>query len=65
MSAAVPGDFVIILDAVIINGTLASIRRSPGRGLPGLQRVADGYTLMIAALLLSFGAPSNRRGRWI
>ncbi len=54
--------FVITLDAVVVNVALPSIGRELGGGITGLQWVADGYTLMFAALLLSCGALSDRIG---
>jgi EmrB/QacA subfamily drug resistance transporter len=62
LAAAVLGFFVITLDAVIVNIALPSIRRDLGGGMTGLQWIADGYTLMFAALLLSAGALSDRIG---
>ena len=53
---------MITLDAVVVNIALPSIRRDLGGGMTGLQWVADGYTLMFAALLLSAGALSDRAG---
>jgi DHA2 family methylenomycin A resistance protein-like MFS transporter len=60
--AAVLGFFVVTLDAVVVNIALPSIRANLGGGITGLQWVADGYTLMFAALLLSAGALSDRVG---
>jgi DHA2 family methylenomycin A resistance protein-like MFS transporter len=60
--AALLGFFVITLDAVVVNVALPSIRSDLGAGMTGLQWVADGYTLMFAALLLSSGALSDRIG---
>jgi MFS transporter, DHA2 family, methylenomycin A resistance protein len=62
LAAAVLGFFVITLDAVVVNVALPSIRGDLGGGISGLQWVADGYTLMFAALLLSAGALSDRVG---
>jgi MFS transporter, DHA2 family, methylenomycin A resistance protein len=62
LAAAVLGFFMITLDAVIVNIALPSIRHEFGGGITGLQWVADGYTLMFAALLLSAGALSDRVG---
>ncbi|HYS39836.1 MAG TPA: MFS transporter, partial [Pseudonocardiaceae bacterium] len=62
LTAAVLGNFVVILDAVVVNVALPSIRHSLGGGVSGLQWVVDGYTLMFAALLLSAGALSDRVG---
>src|SRR4051794_38563529 len=62
LAAAVLGFFVVTLDAVVVNVALPSIRSDLGGGMTGLQWVADGYTLMFAALLLSAGALSDRIG---
>jgi EmrB/QacA subfamily drug resistance transporter len=60
--AALLGFFVITLDAVVVNIALPSIRSDLNAGMSGLQWVANGYTLMFAALLLSAGALSDRIG---
>lgn len=60
--AAVLGNFVVTLDALIVNVALPSISAELGGGITGLQWVVDGYTLMFAALLLSSGAVSDRFG---
>jgi EmrB/QacA subfamily drug resistance transporter len=62
LAAAVLGFFVITFDAVVVNIALPSIRSDLGGGITGLQWIADGYTLMFAALLLSAGSLSDRLG---
>ena len=62
LAAALLGFFVVTLDAVIVNVALPVIRRDLAGGMSGLQWVADGYTLMFAALLLSAGSLSDRAG---
>jgi EmrB/QacA subfamily drug resistance transporter len=62
LAAALLGFFVVTLDAVIVNVALPDIRRDLAGGMSGLQWVADGYTLMFAALLLSAGSLSDRAG---
>jgi len=62
LAAALLGFFVVTLDAVIVNVALPDIRRELSGGMSGLQWVADGYTLMFAALLLSAGWLSDRIG---
>ena len=62
LAAAVLGFFVITFDAVVVNIALPSIRSDFGSGITGLQWIADGYTLMFAALLLSAGSLSDRLG---
>ncbi len=60
--AALPGFFVVTLDALVVNVALPVIGRGFGGGITGLQWVVDGYTLMFAALLLSSGALADRVG---
>ena len=62
LAAAVLANFVITLDATIVNVALPSIHNGLGGGITGLQWVVDGYTLMFAALLLSAGALSDQIG---
>jgi len=62
LGAAMIGFFVITLDALIVNVALPSIGKDLGGGITGLQWVVDGYTLLLAALLLSSGAISDRVG---
>lgn len=53
---------MITLDALIVSVALPAIGRDLGGGITGLQWVVDGYTLMLAALLLTAGAVSDRVG---
>jgi len=62
LGAALLGFFVITLDALIVSVALPAIGEDLGGGITGLQWVVDGYTLMLAALLLSAGAISDRIG---
>ena len=62
LGAALLGFFVVTLDALIVSVALPSIGRELGGGITGLQWVVDGYTLMLAALLLSAGSISDRIG---
>ncbi|MFJ9683622.1 MFS transporter [Streptomyces sp. NPDC101194] len=62
LGAALLGFFVITLDALVVNVALPAIRTDLGGGMTGLQWVLDGYTLMLAALLLSAGSLSDRIG---
>jgi MFS transporter, DHA2 family, methylenomycin A resistance protein len=62
LAAALLGFFVVTLDAVIVNVALPDIRRDLAGGMSGLQWVADGYTLMFAAFLLSAGSLADRAG---
>ncbi|WP_242884715.1 MFS transporter [Actinomadura litoris] len=60
--AAVLGFFVITLDVSGVTIALPAIGRDLGGSLSGLQWVADGYTLMVAALMLSAGTLSDAVG---
>jgi len=62
LAAALLGFFAIMLDALVVNVALPSIRNDLGGGIAGLQWVLDGYTLMFAALLLSAGSLADRFG---
>ncbi|TDT97905.1 DHA2 family methylenomycin A resistance protein-like MFS transporter [Streptomyces sp. 846.5] len=62
LGAALLGFFVTTLDALIVSVALPSIGKDLGGGVAGLQWVVDGYTLMLAALLLSAGSISDRIG---
>jgi MFS transporter, DHA2 family, methylenomycin A resistance protein len=62
LAAALLGFFMVTLDAVIVNVALPDIRHELAGGISGLQWVADGYTLMFAALLLSAGSLADRAG---
>jgi MFS transporter, DHA2 family, methylenomycin A resistance protein len=63
LGVALRGFFAVTLDAVIVNVALPEIRRELAGGMSGLQWVADGYTLMFAALLLAAGSLSDRPAR--
>src|SRR5437870_8828345 len=62
LAVAALGFFVITLNTLVVGVALPSIGRDLGGGVTGLQWVMDGYTLMLAALLLSAGALSDRIG---
>ena len=62
LAASVLGFFVITLDALVVNVALPDIHKDLGGGIPGLQWVVDGYTLMFAALLLTAGSLGDRIG---
>ena len=59
---ALLGFFMISLDATAVNVALPAIGRTFGGATAGLQWVVDGYTLALAALLISAGAMSDRAG---
>jgi len=54
--AAVLGFFVVTLDSLVVNVAVPDIGADLKGGLSGMQWVVDGYTLMLAALLLSAGS---------
>ncbi|MEK2472490.1 MFS transporter [Streptomyces noursei] len=56
------GFFVITVDVSGVNVALPAVGREFGGSLAGLQWVADTYTLMFAALMLSAGALSDAVG---
>ncbi|WP_242903554.1 MFS transporter [Actinomadura terrae] len=62
LAAAVLGFFVITLDVSGVTIALPAIGDDLGGSLAGLQWVADGYTLMVAALMLSAGTVSDAVG---
>jgi MFS transporter, DHA2 family, methylenomycin A resistance protein len=53
---------MLSLDATAVNVALPGIGRTLGGTTAGLQWVVDAYTLMLAALLISAGALSDRFG---
>jgi MFS transporter, DHA2 family, methylenomycin A resistance protein len=52
----------IILDGSVLNVAIPTIRRDLGGSMAGAQWVLDGYTLPLAALLLTAGAVGDRVG---
>ncbi|GAB3435463.1 MFS transporter [Flindersiella endophytica] len=62
LAVACLGFVLITLDATVVNVSLPSIGNELGGDVAGLQWVADAYTLMFAALLLSSGALADRVG---
>ncbi|RKE18790.1 MFS transporter [Streptomyces sp. TLI_171] len=55
--------FMAMLDNVIVNIALPRIGRDLDAGISGLQWVAEGYSLVYAALLLTGGSLGDRYGR--
>ncbi|MFD7731212.1 MFS transporter [Kitasatospora phosalacinea] len=55
--------FMAMLDNVIVNIALPRIGRDLDAGISGLQWVAEGYSLVYAALLLTGGTLGDRHGR--
>ncbi|HEY3502651.1 MAG TPA: MFS transporter [Actinocatenispora sp.] len=54
--------FAIILDGGVLNVAVPTIRGDLGSSMAGAQWVLNGYTLTLAALLLSAGALGDRLG---
>jgi MFS transporter, DHA2 family, methylenomycin A resistance protein len=52
----------IIVDGSVLNVAIPTIRRDLGASMAGAQWVLDGYTLSLAALLLTAGALGDRLG---
>ncbi|MFF4338506.1 MFS transporter [Kitasatospora sp. NPDC001540] len=55
--------FMAMLDNVVVNIALPRIGRDLDAGISGLQWVAEGYSLVYAALLLTGGTLGDRHGR--
>jgi DHA2 family methylenomycin A resistance protein-like MFS transporter len=62
LAAICVGYFMVILDATVVNVALPSLARALHTGTAGLQWIVDGYSLVLAGLLLSAGALSDRLG---
>lgn len=54
---------MLILDISVINTALSKIAHGLSTGLSGLQWILDGYTLPLAAVVLTAGAMADRFGR--
>src|ERR1700742_2109707 len=54
---------IVGLDTPIVNIALPSIHRSLHPSLSGLQWTIDGYTLVLASLLMLSGSTADRIGR--
>ncbi|HLJ99139.1 MAG TPA: DHA2 family efflux MFS transporter permease subunit [Streptosporangiaceae bacterium] len=55
--------FIVGLDSTIVNVALPAIGRELHGGVSGLQWTIDGYTLVLASLLMLGGATADRIGR--
>jgi DHA2 family methylenomycin A resistance protein-like MFS transporter len=53
---------LVLLDTTVVNVALPAIRDDLHAGLTGLQWIVNGYTLVLASLLLSAGALADRLG---
>jgi MFS transporter, DHA2 family, methylenomycin A resistance protein len=60
--AVLLGYFAIILDGSVLNVAIPAIRRGLSTPMAGAQWVLNGYTLTLAALLLTAGALGDRLG---
>ncbi|KAB2352698.1 DHA2 family efflux MFS transporter permease subunit [Actinomadura rudentiformis] len=61
--SAFMGTFIALLDLTIVNVALPEIQADLRTDVTGLQWVADGFTVPLAALMLSGGALGDRFGR--
>jgi EmrB/QacA subfamily drug resistance transporter len=55
--------FIVGLDNTIVNVALPTIARGLGASVSGLQWIVDGYTMVLASLVMSAGAMADRFGR--
>jgi EmrB/QacA subfamily drug resistance transporter len=55
--------FMLLLDITVVNTALPSIEEDLGASFTDLQWVVDGYTLSLAALVLTAGVLADRLGR--
>lgn len=55
--------FIVGLDNTIVNVALPTISRGLGASVSGLQWIVDGYTMVLASLVMSAGATADRFGR--
>ncbi|MDQ1425971.1 MAG: hypothetical protein QOD72_3469, partial [Acidimicrobiaceae bacterium] len=63
LAAAVMGSAVAMLDATVVNVALPRLGRDLGADFAGLQWVVNGYTLVLASLILVGGSLGDRFGR--
>ena len=62
LAAATAASFMLFLDTTVVNVASPRIGHDLGASVAGQQWVVDGYALPLAALLLTAGAVSDRRG---
>ncbi len=62
LAAATAASFLMFLDTTVVNVAAPRITADLGGSVAGGQWVVDGYALPLAALLLTAGAISDRRG---
>jgi EmrB/QacA subfamily drug resistance transporter len=63
LAAVCVATFMLLIDITIVNVALPDIAKSLGSTFSDLQWVIDAYALGLAALLLTWGATSDRLGR--
>src|SRR5438105_9510208 len=63
LAAMVFGLFMPMLDNLVVNTALPTIRRELGAGISGLQWIIDGYVLAFASFMLTGGALGDLYGR--
>jgi MFS family permease len=61
LAALCIGYFMVILDVTVVTVALPAVGRDLGGGVTAMQCVADGYTVVFAAFLLSAGAIGSAR----
>jgi MFS family permease len=64
LAVTVLGSGISALDATVVRIALPAIGRDFGTGVAALQWVTNGYTLTLAAFLLTGGSLGDRFGRW-
>jgi MFS transporter, DHA2 family, methylenomycin A resistance protein len=62
LAASSVGFALVLLDTTVVNVALPTIRDDLGASASGLQWIVNGYTLVLASLLLSAGALADRLG---
>src|ERR1700675_3874407 len=55
--------FIVGLDNTIVNVALPTIGRGLSASVSGLQWIVDGYTMVLASLVMLAGATADRFGR--
>src|ERR1700743_1953857 len=55
--------FLAAMDVTIVNVALPAIRKDLAAGVAGLQWAVDGYTVVVASLLMLSGSTADRLGR--
>src|SRR5678809_28083 len=63
LAAAVMGSGVAMLDSTVVNVALPRLARDLGADFAGMQWVVNGYTLVLASLILVGGSLGDRLGR--